>query len=180
MVINTASWHYKLWNWTYEIAGGTSRASTNLCWYVQRIFWAGGFCLFFGLLTMPLWIWFGRPSFNDSPAVAWPGFRIAGRTIYPFSLMLPLIFLGLEGCAWHSNWKLSLELHAGVIGMLAVLAAITAFILFVNGDLDENETARLARAWIGAKTAGVCPLIEFKDELTSSDDPDEQTFVGGR
>lgn len=135
MVINTASWHYKLWNWTYEIAGGTSRASTNLCWYVQRIFW---------------------------------------------SLMLPLIFLGLEGCAWHSNWKLSLELHAGVIGTLAVFAAITAFILFVNGDLDENETARLARAWIGAKTAGVCPLIEFKDELTSSDDPDEQTFVGGR
>lgn len=39
MKINTNSWHYKWWRLTHTLYNSNYPATTNLCRYVQRIFW---------------------------------------------------------------------------------------------------------------------------------------------
>jgi hypothetical protein len=39
MQINTNSWHYKWWRWTYWFYNSSEPTRTNLCRYTQRIFW---------------------------------------------------------------------------------------------------------------------------------------------
>lgn len=50
MQVNTNSWHYKWWNLTYAIWNSDAPSRTNLCRYVQRIFWVTLGSVLFGSL----------------------------------------------------------------------------------------------------------------------------------
>jgi hypothetical protein len=54
MIINKNSWHYKIYRWTYWNNGFGVPNQTNLCQYVQRLFWMSLVNVFIILLLATL------------------------------------------------------------------------------------------------------------------------------
>ena len=56
MIINTNSWHYKVWKWSYEMTDDLVPFETNLCAYVRCVFLLTPLkCLFFGFIFAVLY-----------------------------------------------------------------------------------------------------------------------------
>lgn len=131
MIINTNSWHYKLWCWTYtnNVVDKYPPLQTNLCSYVQRMFW------------IPLY-WF-----------------LAYATTIILLLGLAVSIVGglgyLEYLGWSHHFSSTLLIHASLI------LAIMCFFGYVFLHNTNNQTVELAKEWASAKKQGICPLIEF-------------------
>lgn len=53
ITIDTKSWHYKFWSWTYHDEERVPY-QTNLCSYCQRIFWVGLFWFLMGAAVLAM------------------------------------------------------------------------------------------------------------------------------
>lgn len=121
MKINTNSWHYKWWRLTHTLYNSNYPATTNLCRYVQRIFW----------VTL--------------------GTVILGSVV---ALLFCFILCNTAIGAWHHPW-----MALAVVGILAFVAAMVGFLFYL-----DSETRYVVNAWVGSKTQGICPIINFTNE----------------
>lgn len=125
MLINKNSWHYKWWYLTYKVWNTKDidiPSYTNLCSYVQRLFWMT-------LITTICW-------------------GIIGIGVTTVVVLVAV-------AAWHHPWgALSV-----VGGILAFVAAMVGFLFYL-----DSETRYVVNAWVGSKTQGICPIINFTNE----------------
>jgi hypothetical protein len=178
MKINTNSWHYRLidkdWN---------ARTTTNLCQYCQRLFFS---TVVFRMLLLPLmfvaWLVlvvglgsillpFGiRPAnpYGPDGQMLWTDYKrfdcgFLGRR-YPIDFML-----GLGAIALIVRGAITFPLVvACIMGVPSLLMALYFLIGWLRKQ--DSETLTLAKEWVSAKKAGVCPLITFVD-------PTKETIV---
>jgi hypothetical protein len=167
MTLNKSSWHYRLWRY-YETMDGFSPAkSTNLCSYVQQIFWCTIISVIGYTVMFPLYIAFAHPPTSHEDGcilVAWKGWSVGNFVLKPWYIAMPLYLGMIEYLWWARDMRTAAILH-GTIGAMVVIAALLCLVmLFTTGRLDDkNETIKLIREWLAAKKAGYCPIIDFKD-----------------
>lgn len=191
MKINTRSWHYRLWEFTYSLGSRREPAQTSLCAYVQRIIWltvpiallwlvalgAAGLFVAVGVI----WMLFTGQGYTTPRQIHWAftsdekgsldrlffrteGFLIGRFRLYPYRLILPL--LATVGLVW------ALETHpvqtGAVIGTILFLA-ICAGIGWLIGKARNTDTYRLFSCYLRDKKEQVCPMIEFEHTPSPSD-----------
>lgn len=175
MKINKNSWHYKVYAWTYEWG---PPSHTNLCSYVQRMFWRSlwkvlygtvVYLLYFLVMTPVAFLFGNRPSLFDKESSHYDqklfkkyrGWYAYGFELYPGYILLPIALLYGE----YQWWKHGL-FTATVVHIMLALIVLGLFVLVI---LPDTDTGKLIIAWLSAKKQGVCPLVEFQDV---SDPPD--------
>ena len=173
MNINTKSWHYKLYAWTYYTWGSYPSIATNLCEYTQRLFWVSlltflfrGFMLAMFVAFMPVMFVFGmrpidpRNGWMDRPFGPFVGYRGLFGWLYPWMVLGVAGFVLIEARIFNMHRVGSIWFHS----ILTALVALIAVLWFVFGS--KSESMRLFRAWAGAKKDRICPLVSFSDSPT--------------
>jgi hypothetical protein len=185
MIINSNSFHYKWYVWTYRVWDKDIFAvprHTNLCQYVQRIFWHTllvGVLLFplFGLVSLtyyllvaPVMFVFGYTPINlfsvssrgeYIPFNKYRGLRLWGMSWYPIHGLLTIVLAFLQHWAWHHMFIPMLIGHTTLLGLAG---AIICYCLFSR---SQSEGVKLVRAWVSARKQDICPLVEFKNAPTT-------------
>jgi hypothetical protein len=177
MVINKRSWHYRLYKGTYTIFHDQPPKNSNLCSYMQRLFFGipffyGGWVqlmAFYILVLGPLSLLFGRyPSFHFDDNQknymfgSYPGLTLRGFTLYPWMLAIPGFFLWanigafLHSC--HGNW-IVVPVAESVLVFIAGIVALA-----MVSSARPQDFGYTIKEWFAAKKAGVCPLVSFVDE----------------
>ena len=175
MKINKKAWHSKVWLWTHKVVSDVKYApeQTNLCNYVQRIFWLTPWCVFWMLVITLLYIvatpiaflFGGRPQNILFPLdkkkslwLPYPGLKVWGEVrVHPWEVVIPatiiyLEYLWFKHCAWY--WPVGVQ--GGIILLIAMVV--------LWGVYDSSETKEVINEWVSAKKSGICPLVEFTDE----------------
>ena len=173
MQINKDTWHYRAYHWTYKIQNSEWKMSdhSNLCSYVQRIFWMVPFTALFVVITSlmymmasPFVFLFGaRPTNiwaenNERAWAPYPGLKVWGEVrVHPWVVAVPAALIYLEWAWWHyCNWKYPFFTH------LTVLLVIIGLVLY--GTYDSSDARPIINAWFHAKKQGVCPVVDFVEE----------------
>lgn len=179
--INTRSWHYRLWRFTYSLDKEDwelSQIRTSLCAYVHRIIWL---TLPIALVVMvlslvvavcyvliALWHLFWGSGYPGSLLAILrspddlvfvkrtDGFRIGRFRLFPYRLVLP--GLGILVLVW--------GFQAHPAEMMAVMwvsmaAALVVGICWMIWKARDTGTYRLATAYLRAKKQKICPSVEF-------------------
>jgi hypothetical protein len=180
MKINTNSWHFRLINQEFN-----AYETTNLCQYCRRLM---AMLALYGLLLpvlvvmyvsvmlifTPVLLPFGvRPVnlFSDTDRYRGDVFTLYERfdcgllgRRYPIDFML-----GLGAIALIVHGVITFPLVvACIMGVPSLLMALYFLIGWLRKQ--DSETLTLAKEWVSAKKAGVCPLITFID-------PTKETIV---
>jgi hypothetical protein len=177
MKINKTSWHYRLYSWTYSIwdTEWCKPATTNLCQYVQRLFWMpivsvllwGVMGTFFVCVLIPFMLLIGqRPtSWKKNTKidlfVPYQGLRVSKKVeLLPWHIIVPSAVIVLE-YMWfhHANWKYPVLIQGCILAVLGIIVGIFL--------CTQSETYWIVSAWYGAKRQKVCPLVEFTDGPTN-------------
>jgi hypothetical protein len=168
--INKNTWHYKLYCWTYTTYEGECfiPTNTNLCQYLNRIFWMTIWCALISATTLviyatltPIVFLFGfRPAGSQHSTwwVRYPGFRVWGQVrLYPWVIVVPSLVIYLA----HLWIK-----QAGWMYPTCVLGCLLLFLVFFILILwyQTSDAGSLISKWIEGKKRGICPLVQFTDE----------------
>ena len=178
MIINTNSWHYKVYSFTYFLSSPPKQ--TNLCQYVRRFlylpFWAVlmlilALCLALivacAFLLGPVFGYVPRSwnpfKFFDSDAmVQYQGLRL-GKSynafqLYPWHAVLILGVMALHCAIYHYAGSAPLIMEAKVVGgVVGVIAAILGFLVYCSSDAGQ-----VVEEYLSAKKQKICPVVEFK------------------
>ena len=187
MKVNTRSWHFRLWRFTYSLGKDDKewmfRRRISLCAYVQRIIWLSGlvaaawvfvFVLFsIWVVLGSLWLLFLGQGY-PSPRLVWRAMtsdeegklddifpRTAGLPIGRFRLYpyrLVLPVLGILVLAWGFQAH---PVETGAVIGTSLVAALVFGIGWMIGKARDTGTYRLATAYLRAKKQKICPPIEF-------------------
>lgn len=176
MNINTASWHYKVWEFSHF--GSFPPEKTNLCSYVQRIiFVAPAWCLMIGIVAafcIPIYLFVCipmaaiggyRPAFKAEPFVKYPGLPLGKFQLYPWHVLLTSLFLLLEWYWFHfQGWVQPVAIQGGTLGVIGLIFLIC----WMTVSFPETETVKLLKAWSASRNNKFCPTITFTTEPTSN------------
>lgn len=187
MNINTKSWHYKFYKFTYKFWDTCVPRQTSLCQYVRRIVFMPLLMLLFlviclvalifiyacQLIIAPFALIVGyRPilpfieDMSNDIAVPYNGLKIKGISfrLYPWHVLLP-VGLAYAFYAWvnFSGWFLPLMICIPIILMIGII------VIWLWLTESESESVRLFKASWSAKTSKICPLVTFDDKPTSTD-----------
>jgi hypothetical protein len=192
MIINTSSWHYKIYNYTYGL--GEPPKQTNLCQYVRRLALAPFILTVFGLIsifvaTLVVCIFIMAPlvgylptSLNpikiydyETPLEKYQGLPVGkgywSFQLYPWHVILVGLFIaGNVAMVHHFGWH-SVVIECQVFGYLIGLPALVFGIVwwYVHHDDFEFETGRLISAYLSAKKQKVCPVVKFQSSKQEND-----------
>jgi hypothetical protein len=180
MQINKKSWHYTWYEWTYSLSTNGVPEQTNLCRYTQRIFWmtplivlayiAGVISMImvsamYYLIMTPFALLLGGRPFNlfssSERELRSEVFIRYESPVYPYHFVLLAVFIWAEWMGWHHTPRLMAYTHLGVPAALLIFLGWA----WLNHD---SETFRLFKAWAAARKARICPVVEFKNEPTST------------
>jgi|HubBroStandDraft_5_1064220.scaffolds.fasta_scaffold12600_2 hypothetical protein len=184
MNINVDSWHYAWYRWTYTCWKKQPPQRTNLCQYVQRIFWttllhipmgivAALLLLLYYVVLTPFALiigyrpyWFLSPKFDPNWGVfeSYQGLRIPKTDfrILPWQPILLGIIVLSERALWHYHFT------GALIGHSIVLSLIVLVVGLIWSVESDNEAAKLLREYVSAKKNRFCPTVEFSKNATSS------------
>lgn len=177
MKINTNSWHYHVYGYTYKYK--EIPLTTNLCQYLRRIFFVAPFIavlltilyaamfaivMFGGILG--LFIGY-RPTLfwrADTPDlwVKYPLPKLFGCRVLPI-YVIALALLVFAEYAWIHSVGYPVLYIEGLVS-LGVVAFIAVFMMTMTEVF--SDTLDLANEWFSAKKKGICPLVEFVDTTT--------------
>lgn len=166
MIINTRSWHYKLWKWTYATWGSYNPDKTNLCFYVQRLFWLTlpsfiATTLYYvgGAIIMFWFGWYPETFRSDSKFDQFWLPSVYGVKLYPFYLLI----VGVEYLLWRHRLLAAIVMHSVFVLMgVMVCCAIWYHQYKEKQEADNAKPPNLLVEWLSAKKQRVCPLIEFE------------------
>lgn len=190
MNINRNSWHYKVYNWTYDnfLNVGKAPLQTNLCQYVQRIIWGTLWWSFLHIAataiiivmapTMTIAYYVGgffalfvgwRPIsivefIVDGPSdfVRYDGLQIGRRfQLFPGHILALAGLVLSEYELWHHYPHGCLIGHLIGLGVMICLGLL-AWWVTAPKELD------ILHAYIFAKKQRFCPLIEFTETPTDT------------
>jgi hypothetical protein len=180
MHINVDTWHYKVFAWSQKQIHSYVPTHTNLCTYMRHVFlwpWLIGLVWIvavagIGIGVIPFMLLIGRrPTFNDVHGemgfVRYKTISIRSFNIYPWHVLLPAFVVWMNYMAFTSHQH---DVKGVIIGIEAGFAIV--LLVFGIAFWKQTSSAALVRSWFDAKTAGVCPLVEF-DGLPPDDDEDD-------
>lgn len=182
MVINTKSWHYRAYDFSYAMSSRFAPSQTNLCQYVRRIMFMaplvglafGIFFTFVGLLSLcylvfgPIFGWLPRNWLKPWNVIErdamfkYQGLKL-GRSynafqVYPWHVILLAILFSIHWEVGHHFGYGPLRIEGMIVG------GIVSFIALCIGlaVYFESDTGKLINAWLKARKQNVCPIVEFQ------------------
>lgn len=184
MHINKNSWHYKVYNFTYNVYDRPSR--TNLCSYLKRVILVAPLHLLMyiivslgivGMLLIvlipallvgfrPTGVPFISNSKYEDSYTQYRGWqpKWAPFELYPWHLILLGLIVTIIWSVIHfAGW---IYFIIPVSLMLFTAAIVMAYILIYD---SESESVRLWKANMAAKKSKICPVVTFDEQDTSSD-----------
>lgn len=175
MNINTKSWHYKVYDFSYAMNPWGPPAQTNLCQYCRRLVFVAPllallmvimfafYGVFFVIKSLAFLVIGYRPnSWQIDKQAPYPGLKLGAFQLYPWHILAPIAAVYLEYllihyCGW--KWPLIVE------GSLLAVAGLLIGLLF----LPDTEGYHLAASWIAAKKQNICPVVTFDNRPTSEE-----------
>lgn len=188
MIVNTKSWHYKVYRSTYTSFGVNPPWNTNLCQYVRRTFFLSWFwyllagllyLLFFGVIT-PLGFLIGNVPCRKEHYVDWlpgwgfrayRGIEVGSVELLPWMVLAPILLLGLNSFWIYNAAVFGWHAPASWVFLFFETAILFVVAFFMFGAEVTHDTMAVIESWVSAKKQKICPLIKFSNDLPTDREP---------
>ena len=164
LTISKKSWHYKLYNFSYRVWNEYPCDTGNLCQYVRRLMFlplslaiVSIYISLFCILAILLGYYPYRFVSSDDLTDAFRSYD-SNSKVKAWYVSVSLLFIGINYvCYTHGSLGRLWLIIGSIVG---VILLVVSAVLIGLGALSETFVGK----YFQAKTAGICPLIKFKDE----------------